>query len=99
MRLPSSGRLSQECLDFRVEVSGDGEGFRIFVYNELEMSGVIVDGYTPFAIVIFEHQGIVFAHPLTSFFDHNDLTLQLASTIACAIKWSGHVPAPSNSLI
>jgi hypothetical protein len=34
MRLPSSGRLSQECLDFRVEVSGDGEGFRIFVCGQ-----------------------------------------------------------------
>src|SRR3989442_3181836 len=45
-------------------------GLRPFQNKELEMFDVIVDRHAPFPIVIFEHQGIAFADPPTSFLDH-----------------------------
>src|SRR3989454_7069799 len=44
-------------------------GLRPFQNKELEMCNVIVDRHAPFPIVIFEHQGIVFADPPASFLD------------------------------
>src|SRR2546426_21924 len=43
---------------------------RRFQNKELEMFAIIVDRYTPFTIVIFEHQGIAFADPPASLLDH-----------------------------
>src|SRR5215475_16037112 len=45
-------------------------GLGAFENKELEMFAVIVDRYTPFPIVIFEHQGIAFADPPAAFLDH-----------------------------
>jgi len=45
-------------------------GLRPFQNKEFEMFAIMVDRYTPFPIVIFEHQGIAFADPPASFLDH-----------------------------
>jgi hypothetical protein len=61
-------------------------GLRPFEHEEFEVCAVILDGHTPFAIVILEHQWIVLAGPGASF-RHRELQV------------SGHQPHESRTCV